>query len=100
MDAVGGFSILNDTYYRDLLCEVGGMFSIANMVDNIHKRPWIGFQSWRAASWKVFLILIFDMCVQYLNIRWSFMNQLLVFQISKCFMIEGRGCLTGYSERE
>lgn len=53
MDAVGRLSLLNDTYYRDRLCEIGGMFSIANQVDNIHKIPWIGFQSWRAAGRKV-----------------------------------------------
>lgn len=34
------------------------MFSIANRVDNIHKRPWIGFQSWRAAGRKVSLMLV------------------------------------------
>ncbi|XP_022743080.1 uncharacterized protein LOC111294154 isoform X2 [Durio zibethinus] len=55
VDAVGRLPLLNDTYYRDLLCEVGGMFSIANRVDNIHKRPWIGFQSWHAAGRKVSL---------------------------------------------
>ncbi|KAK9283587.1 hypothetical protein L1049_011836 [Liquidambar formosana] len=55
VDAVGRLHILNDTYYRDILCEIGGMFSIANRVDNIHKRPWIGFQSWRAAARKVSL---------------------------------------------
>ncbi|XVF23461.1 hypothetical protein REPUB_Repub13aG0040800 [Reevesia pubescens] len=55
VDAVGRLPVLNDTYYRDLLCEVGGMFSIANRVDSIHKRPWIGFQSWRAAGRKVSL---------------------------------------------
>lgn len=53
MDAVGRLSILKDTYIRDILCEIGGMFAIANGVDNIHKRPWIGFQSWRAAGKKV-----------------------------------------------
>lgn len=53
MDAVGRLPILNDTYYRDILCETGGMFALANGVDNIHKRPWIGFQSWRAAGRKV-----------------------------------------------
>ncbi|CAL1358666.1 unnamed protein product [Linum trigynum] len=31
------------------------MFSIANKVDDIHKRPWIGFQSWRATGRKVSL---------------------------------------------
>lgn len=66
MDAVGRLPVLNDTHYRDLLCEVGGMFSIANRVDNIHKRPWIGFQSWRAAGRKVFLILmIWRLIVEY-----------------------------------
>ncbi|XWS66256.1 hypothetical protein CRYUN_Cryun05aG0184000 [Craigia yunnanensis] len=55
VDAVGRLPVLDDTYYRDLLCEIGGMFSIANRVDNIHKRPWIGFQSWRAAGRKVSL---------------------------------------------
>ncbi|KAJ9553758.1 hypothetical protein OSB04_017803 [Centaurea solstitialis] len=53
VDAVGRLSILNETYYRDILLEMGGMFSIANRVDNVHKRPWIGFQSWRAAARKV-----------------------------------------------
>ncbi|KAF8397779.1 hypothetical protein HHK36_016701 [Tetracentron sinense] len=55
VDAVGRLPLLNDTYYRDLLCELGGMFSIANRVDTIHKIPWIGFQSWRAAGSKVAL---------------------------------------------
>ncbi|XP_020222304.1 uncharacterized protein LOC109804837 isoform X2 [Cajanus cajan] len=50
VDAVGRLPILNDTYYRDILCEMGGMFAIANRVDSIHRRPWIGFQSWRAAE--------------------------------------------------
>ncbi|KAK6137872.1 hypothetical protein DH2020_028380 [Rehmannia glutinosa] len=55
VDAVSRLPILNDTYYRDILCEIGGMFSIANGIDDIHKRPWIGFQSWRAAGRKVSL---------------------------------------------
>ncbi|XP_071732935.1 uncharacterized protein [Rutidosis leptorrhynchoides] len=55
VDAVGRLSIVNDSYYRDILLEMGGMFSIANRVDNVHKRPWIGFQSWRAAARKVSL---------------------------------------------
>ncbi|KAJ0103599.1 hypothetical protein Patl1_05986 [Pistacia atlantica] len=55
VDAVGRLPLLNFTYYRDILCEIGGMFSIANRVDSIHKRPWIGFQSWRAAGRKVSL---------------------------------------------
>lgn len=52
VDAVGRLPLLNDTYYRDILCEMGGMFAIANKVDGIHRRPWIGFQSWRAAGRK------------------------------------------------
>lgn len=55
VDAVLRLPILNDTYYRDILCEMGGMFSIAYKVDNIHRRPWIGFQSWRAAGRQVSL---------------------------------------------
>ncbi|KAA8539217.1 hypothetical protein F0562_025909 [Nyssa sinensis] len=55
VDAIGRLPLLNDSYFRDILCEIGGMFSIAKGVDNIHKRPWIGFQSWRAAGRKVSL---------------------------------------------
>lgn len=58
VDAANRLPILNDTYFRDILCEMGGMFAIANMVDNIHRRPWIGFQSWRAAGSKVFLVCL------------------------------------------
>ncbi|KAK7343931.1 hypothetical protein VNO77_13063 [Canavalia gladiata] len=55
VDAVGRLPLLNDTYYRNILCEMGGMFAIANRVDSVHRRPWIGFQSWRAAGRKVAL---------------------------------------------
>ncbi|KAK6775254.1 hypothetical protein RDI58_026255 [Solanum bulbocastanum] len=55
VDAVGRLTLLNETYYRDILCEMGGMFSIANHLDNIHRRPWIGFQSWQATGRKVSL---------------------------------------------
>ncbi|KAJ1404729.1 UDP-glycosyltransferase family protein [Sesbania bispinosa] len=55
VDAVGRLPLLNDTFYRDILCEMGGMFAIANRVDSIHRRPWIGFQSWRAAGRQVAL---------------------------------------------
>ncbi|KAM6600668.1 hypothetical protein CsatA_020277 [Cannabis sativa] len=55
VNAVARLSILNETYYRDILCEIGGMFAIAKKVDNIHGRPWIGFQSWHAAGRKVSL---------------------------------------------
>ena len=53
VDAVMRLSVLDDTYYRDLLCEFGAMFAIANRIDTVHKLPWIGFQSWRAAGRKV-----------------------------------------------
>ncbi|OIW13208.1 hypothetical protein TanjilG_17651 [Lupinus angustifolius] len=55
VDAVSRLPLLNDTYYMDILCEMGGMFAIANKVDSIHKRPWIGFQSWHAAGRKAAL---------------------------------------------
>uniref|UniRef100_A0A7N0SVT9 Glycosyl transferase family 1 domain-containing protein n=1 Tax=Kalanchoe fedtschenkoi TaxID=63787 RepID=A0A7N0SVT9_KALFE len=55
VNAVDRLPLLNDKYYRCVLCEIGGMFSIANKVDNIHKRPWIGFQSWHATAKKVSL---------------------------------------------
>ncbi|KAF5742581.1 hypothetical protein HS088_TW09G00632 [Tripterygium wilfordii] len=55
VDAVARLPLLNDTFYRDMICEMGGMFSIANKVDTIHRRPWIGFQSWHAAGRKVSL---------------------------------------------
>ena len=58
VDAVGRLPLLNESYYQDILCEIGGMFAIANNVDNIHKRPWIGFQSWRAAGRKVYLMVV------------------------------------------
>ncbi|KAL5981828.1 hypothetical protein ACLOJK_015894 [Asimina triloba] len=55
VDAVSRLPILNNTYYRDLLCETGGMFSVAKRIDSIHKIPWIGFQSWRAVGRRVSL---------------------------------------------
>jgi len=55
VDAVTRLSVLDNPYYRDLLCELGAMFAIANRVDTVHKLPWIGFQSWRAAGRKVSL---------------------------------------------
>lgn len=58
MDAVGRLPILNETSYRDILCEIGGMFAIANGIDDIHKGPWIGFQSWRAAGKKVCIFTV------------------------------------------
>ncbi|XP_057869803.2 uncharacterized protein LOC131076577 [Cryptomeria japonica] len=55
VDATARLPLLNDAYYRDALCEYGAYFAIANRVDQIHKNPWIGFQSWRAAGKKVSL---------------------------------------------
>ncbi|XP_042488448.1 uncharacterized protein LOC122068636 isoform X2 [Macadamia integrifolia] len=55
VDAVSRLPVLNDTYYLNLICEFWGMFAIANRVDKVHKTPWIGFQSWRAAGRKVSL---------------------------------------------
>ncbi|XP_021850387.2 uncharacterized protein [Spinacia oleracea] len=57
VDAAYRLPILNDPHYRDLLCEMGGMFSIAYRVDDIHKRPWVGFQSWKASGRQVSLSL-------------------------------------------
>ncbi|MCO5599433.1 hypothetical protein L7F22_053537 [Adiantum nelumboides] len=47
--------LLNNSYYRDVLCEFGAYFAIANRIDRIHKNAWIGFQSWQAAARKVSL---------------------------------------------
>ncbi|KAL6905295.1 hypothetical protein ACP4OV_002896 [Aristida adscensionis] len=55
VDAVTRLSVLDNPYYRDILCEFGAMFAIANRIDTVHKLPWIGFQSWRAAGRKVSL---------------------------------------------
>ncbi|KAL5709702.1 hypothetical protein ACHQM5_020360 [Ranunculus cassubicifolius] len=64
IDAVFRLPLLNDTYYRDILCELGGMFSIANKVDTIHSVPWIGFQSWRASGRKVSLSVQAEMALE------------------------------------
>ncbi|KAH9610710.1 hypothetical protein KSS87_021701 [Heliosperma pusillum] len=55
VDAAYRLPLLNDSRYHDALCEMGGLFSIAYKVDDIHKRPWIGFQSWRASGKEVSL---------------------------------------------
>nr|UYE91534.1 putative glycosyltransferase [Anoectochilus roxburghii] len=55
VDAVNRLPVLNDSYYKDILCEFGAILSIANKVDSIHKIPWIGFQSWHASGRKVAL---------------------------------------------
>ncbi|KAI3739456.1 hypothetical protein L2E82_29861 [Cichorium intybus] len=69
VDAVGRLSILNESYYRDILLEMGGMFSIANRVDNVHKRPWIGFQSWRAAARKTEIKTYDDVCYKIAKVK-------------------------------
>lgn len=55
VDAVNRLPVLNDSYYRDILCDFGAILSIANKVDSVHKIPWIGFQSWHASGRKVAL---------------------------------------------
>ncbi|XP_016900299.2 uncharacterized protein LOC103489564 [Cucumis melo] len=47
--------LLKNRFYQDILCEIGGMFAIANKIDTIHRKPWIGFQSWQADGRKVSL---------------------------------------------
>lgn len=55
VDAISRLPLLNSAYYRNILCEMGGLFSVANKVDDVHKRPWIGFQSWHVAGSEVFV---------------------------------------------
>ena len=54
--AVFRLPLLNISYYKDILCEYGGILAIANKSSSIHKTPWIGFQSWRASGRKVLII--------------------------------------------
>ncbi|KAH9295530.1 hypothetical protein KI387_039118 [Taxus chinensis] len=60
VDAPARLPLLKDAYYRDVLCEYGAYFSFANRVDQIHKNPWIGFQSWRAVGKKVSLSAVVE----------------------------------------
>ncbi|KAJ7532729.1 hypothetical protein O6H91_13G016800 [Diphasiastrum complanatum] len=53
IDAPSRLPLLNDTYYRDVLCDFGAFLAIANRLDRIHKNAWIGFQPWYAAGRKV-----------------------------------------------
>lgn len=55
VDGPARLPLLGDSYYRDVLCEYGAYFAIANRVDHIHKNSWIGFQSWRAGGRKASL---------------------------------------------
>ncbi|KAL4186506.1 hypothetical protein AMTRI_Chr09g34260 [Amborella trichopoda] len=59
LDAVERLPLVNNSYYRGVFCEFGGLFSIANVIDNIHKHPWIGFQSWRVSGRKVCSVTAF-----------------------------------------
>ncbi|KAL2555589.1 Glycosyltransferase domain-containing protein [Forsythia ovata] len=63
VDVVDRLPILNDTYYRDILLETGGMFALAIGIDNIHKRPWIGFQS-LVCCWEEGTCFILSHCLQ------------------------------------
>lgn len=49
--------LLKDSYYRNVLCEYGAFFAIADRIDFLHKHPWIGFQQWRASSKNVRLFI-------------------------------------------
>ncbi|KAL3695814.1 hypothetical protein R1sor_009890 [Riccia sorocarpa] len=55
IDGQARLPLLNESYYRDILCEFGGFFAMANFIDRVHANIWIGFQPWRAASQKVAL---------------------------------------------
>lgn len=55
VDAALRLPVLNDSYYREVLCEYGAFFAIANRIDRVHKNAWIGFQPWRASGRKVAL---------------------------------------------
>ncbi|CAI9091230.1 OLC1v1026198C2 [Oldenlandia corymbosa var. corymbosa] len=115
VDAVTRLPVLNDTYLRDILCEIGGMFSIANGIDNIHKRPWIGFQSWRATGRKATLSAKAEQVLEdviqkntkgdviyfwgKLDVDGGFMgnNDVLTFW-SMCDILNGGNCRTGFED--
>ncbi|KAI4302295.1 hypothetical protein MLD38_038064 [Melastoma candidum] len=42
VDTVSRLNSLSNSCYQELLCEVGGMFSMTYKVDNIHTMLWIG----------------------------------------------------------
>lgn len=42
--------LVNNSYYRNVLCEYSAFFAIAYRIDFLHRHPWIGFQHWRASS--------------------------------------------------
>ncbi|KAL9251439.1 hypothetical protein AKJ16_DCAP14950 [Drosera capensis] len=113
IDAVTRLPLLSDFRYRDLLCEIGGMFAIANKVDEIHKRPWIGFQSWRASGRKVSLsvkaegilekiiereargdVMYFWKCLE-IDTGLSTNNELLTFW-SLCDILNGGQCRNAF----
>lgn len=53
IDGQARLPLLNESYYRDVLCEFGGFFAMGNFIDRVHRNLWIGFQPWRAVSQKV-----------------------------------------------
>ncbi|KAG6555421.1 hypothetical protein Mapa_002648 [Marchantia paleacea] len=55
IDGQARLPLLNESYYRDVLCEFGGFFAMGNFIDRVHRNIWIGFQPWRAVSQKVAL---------------------------------------------
>ncbi|OAE33869.1 hypothetical protein AXG93_1921s1160 [Marchantia polymorpha subsp. ruderalis] len=55
IDGQARLPLLNESYYRDVLCEFGGFFAMGNFIDRVHRNLWIGFQPWRAVSQKVAL---------------------------------------------
>ncbi|KAL2613752.1 hypothetical protein R1flu_025444 [Riccia fluitans] len=58
IDGQARLPLLNESYYRDVLCEFGGFFAMATFIDRVHTNVWIGFQPWRATSQKVGLTAI------------------------------------------
>ena len=57
--------LLNDSYYRNVLCKYGAFFAIARHIDLVHKNPWIGFQPWRASSKNVSLFIVVVQSIQH-----------------------------------
>eukprot|EP00243_Klebsormidium_subtile_P008777 TRINITY_DN4237_c0_g1_i2.p1 TRINITY_DN4237_c0_g1~~TRINITY_DN4237_c0_g1_i2.p1 ORF type:complete len:372 (-),score=47.65 TRINITY_DN4237_c0_g1_i2:396-1511(-) len=50
LDAVPLLEINTDSYYQNLICEYTGILAVAAHAKALHPRPWVGFQSWRAAQ--------------------------------------------------
>ncbi|KAG9159518.1 hypothetical protein Leryth_026899 [Lithospermum erythrorhizon] len=115
VDAADRLPLLNDSYYSDLLCEISGMFSVAYRIDDIHKRPWIGFQSWRAAGRMVSLSTKAEKVLErtirdntngdvlyfwgHLNMEWELLgsNNPLSFW-SMCDILNGENCRSAFED--